>query len=450
MNRVLARFAIVLVIGSVFSCKQKVVEVNNEEINNPEFLHRGIKRLNDVVIYEIFSPPVASRIFSYASLAAYESLRWTDTSYPSLASRLNGFEELPKPEPGKKYQFAIAGIKALFEVTDRLTFTKDSSRITLKELLKEMKAKGIDEETYNNSIAFGEAMANAIWKRASVDHYKETRGMPRYSPNVLTGKWKNTSPDYLDAVEPFWTKMAPFVMDSSAQFKPVPPPPYDLNKNSQFYKEMKEVIDSSLALTDEKKNIARFWDDNAAAVTHVGHMMFANKKPSPGGHWMNITAIACKKTKADLLQSAYSYAAVAVTMYEAFISCWDEKFRSEYIRPITAINEFVDKNWQPLLQTPPFPEYTSGHSVVSSSIATVLTQLYGDNFAFTDDYELPYIGIKRSFPSFMKASEEACISRLYGGIHFRSAIVNGRTQGRNLGNYIVQRLNVQPFHFSGS
>jgi hypothetical protein len=450
MNRVLARFAIVLFFSSMFSCKQKVVEVNNDEINSPEFLHRGIKRLNDVVIYEIFSPPVASRIFSYASLAAYESLRWTDTSYPSIASRLNGFVALPQPEPGKKYQFAIAGIKALFEVTDRLTFTKDSSRITLQELLKEMKSKGIDEETYNNSIAFGEAVASAIWKRASADHYKETRGMARYSPSLLTGKWKNTSPDYLDAVEPFWTKMAPFLMDSSAQFKPVPPPPYDLNKNSQFYKEMKEVIDTGMGLSDEQKNIARFWDDNAAAVTHVGHMMFANKKPSPGGHWMNITAIACKKSNADLLQSAFSYATVAVTMYEAFISCWDEKFRSEYIRPITAINEFVDKNWQPLLQTPPFPEYTSGHSVVSSSIATVLTQLYGDNFAFTDDYELPYIGIQRSFPSFMKASEEACISRLYGGIHFRSAIVNGRSQGRNLGNYIVEKLNIQPFSFSGS
>ena len=450
MNRGLIRFVVIFSIAFFFSCNEQEVAVNNREINNPEFLHRGIRRLNDVVIYEIFSPPVASRIFSYASLAAYESIRWTDTSYPSIVSKLNGFSEMPAPEPGKKYQFAIAGIKALFEVTSRLTFTKDSSLITLREILKEMKANGIDEETYNNSLAFGDSVANAIWKRASTDHYKETRGMARYTPSVITGKWKNTSPDYLDAVEPFWTKMMPMVMDSSAQFKPVPPPPYDLNTKSQFYKEMKEVLDTVAALTEEQKNIARFWDDNAAAVTHVGHMMFANKKPSPGGHWMNITAIAAKKANADLLQSAFSYATVAVTMYEAFISCWDEKFRSEYIRPITAINEFLDKNWQPFLQTPPFPEYTSGHSVVSSSIATVLTQLYGDNFAFTDDYELPYIGIQRSFPSFIKASEEACVSRLYGGIHFRSAILNGRTQGRNLGQHIVEKLNIQQFRLTGS
>jgi hypothetical protein len=132
-----------------------------------------------------------------------------------------------------------------------------------------------------------------------------------------------------------------------------------------------------------------------------------------------------------------------VAMYEAFISCWDEKYRSEYIRPVTVINENADKNWQPLLQTPPFPEYTSGHSVVSSSVSTVLTELFGENFAFTDDYELPYIGIKRSFPSFIKASEEACISRLYGGIHFRSAIENGRTQGRALGAYILKKVKLR-------
>jgi hypothetical protein len=172
-------------------------------------------------------------------------------------------------------------------------------------------------------------------------------------------------------------------------------------------------------------------------------MMYANKKPSPGGHWMNITAVACRKDSADILRSAQAYAMSGIAMYEAFISCWDEKYRSEYIRPVTAIHEHVDKKWQPFLQTPPFPEYTSGHSVVSSSVATVLTRQFGDNFAFTDDYELPYIGIARSFPSFIKASEEACMSRLYGGIHFRSAIDNGRSQGRNLGAFILQKVRIR-------
>jgi hypothetical protein len=422
------------------SCKQDKPAAENMAAKDPAFIHRGIKRLNDVVIYEIFSPPVASRIYGYASLSAYEALRWSDSSYPSLAEKLKGFPEMPTPDPAKKYQFTVAGIKAMFDITLRLTFTKDSSRITMEALLKELKETGIDQETYDNSIAFGEAVANAIWQRATKDQYKETRGMARYTPSGLPGKWKNTPPDYLDAIEPFWTKIMPMVMDSSTQFRPVPPPPFNLKPGSAFYTELKEVIDTTKVLTEEQKNIARFWDDNAAAVTHKGHMMFANKKPSPGGHWMNITAIACQKTNADIVKSARAYAMSGVAMYDAFISCWDEKYRSEYIRPVTAINENMDKNWQPLLQTPPFPEYTSGHSVVSSSVATVLTKQFGDNFAFTDDYELPYIGIKRSFPSFIKASEEACISRLYGGIHFRSAIENGKTQGRKLGAFILERI----------
>src|SRR4030095_8410581 len=156
-----------------------------------------------------------------------------------------------------------------------------------------------------------------------------------------------------------------------------------------------------------------------------------------------ITAIACQNSKADILHSAQAYAIVAVTMYEAFISCWDEKFRSHYPRPVTMINLLLDKNWQPFLQTPPFPEYTSGHSVVSSSIAAVLTKLFGDNFPFTDDYELPYIGIKRSFNSFVQASEEACASRLFGGIHYKSAIENGKTQGRNLGAHLISTIHLK-------
>jgi hypothetical protein len=413
-------------------------------LNNPEILHRGIKRLGDVVIYDIFSPPVASRIFGYASLSAYEALRWSDTSYASLTKQLHGFGEMPKPEPGKSYAFSISAVKALFEVTMKLTSSKDSSRVTMEALLLELKEAGVDDETYARSITFGEAIAQTISKRASEDQYREVKGMARYSPSVLQGKWKNTPPDYLDAVEPFWTKMKPLVMDSSAQFKPVPPPPFSLDKKSAFMKELMEVMDSTKNLSEEQKNIARFWDDNAAAVTHVGHMMFANKKPSPGGHWMNITAIACRSSKADILKSAQAYAMTSVAMYDAFISCWDEKFRSEYIRPVTAINEFADRNWQPLLQTPPFPEYTSGHSVVSSAVATVLTKQFGESFAFTDDYELPYIGIQRSFPSFIKASEEACVSRLYGGIHFRSAIENGKSQGRNLGGFILNRVALHP------
>jgi PAP2 superfamily len=421
------------------SCDQKDKKQQSVNPTDAGYLNQSVIRLNDVVIYDIFSPPVASRVYAYSSLAAFEASRWMDTSYPSLTAQLNGFPAMPEPDPGKTYDFRVAGIRAFFSITQKLTFTKDSSRITEEQILKEMK-DGVDGEVFRSSLSFGEAIAEAIWQRALSDQYKEIQGMARYTPSDMPGKWKVTPPDYLDAIQPFWTMMKPLVMDSSSQFKPIPPPTFSTDKNSQFYKEMKEVYDVSKNLTDSQKNIARFWDDNAAAITYKGHMMFANKKPSPGGHWMNITAIAIRKKNLNWLQAAQTYALVAVSMYDAFISCWDEKFRSEYIRPVTAINEGLDKNWQPFLQTPPFPEYTSGHSVASATIAATLTSIFGDNFAFTDDYELPYIGIQRDFPSFIKASEEACVSRLYGGIHFMSAIVNGRSQGRALGAHIVGKL----------
>jgi hypothetical protein len=171
-----------------------------------------------------------------------------------------------------------------------------------------------------------------------------------------------------------------------------------------------------------------------------GHVMYATKKISPGGHWINITALACRQTKADVAKSTAAYACVSITLADAFISCWDEKYRSIVIRPETYINNYIDQSWMPLLQTPPFPEYTSGHSVVSSASAVVLTSLFGDNFSYTDSTENEFGLHPRSFTSFNQAAEEAAVSRYYGGIHYDAAIVNGLTEGRKIGNYVLQHL----------
>lgn len=421
------------------SCRDAVEEQAKPISHDVKLVHDMVGRMNDVVIYEIFSPPVASRIYAYSTLALFEASKGMDSSYKSLTARLNGFPAMPVPEPGKSIDFELAGTNAFFAIIQKFTFTKDSSKVTRDKMLTGMKA-GMDEQLYERSIAYGQAVADSIIKRAMTDNYKQVQGMPRYSVSEKPGHWKTTPPDYMDAVAPYWTMMKPLVMDSSSQFKPVPPPPFDLTKGSQFYREVMDVYEVSKNLTEEQKQIAMFWDDNPNVVVHIGHMMYSNKKNSPGGHWMNITSIACQKAKFDWMKSAETYALTATAMYEGFLSCWDEKFRSEYIRPVTVINENIDPNWEPMLQTPPFPEYTSGHSVASSTIAAMLTRIFGDNFSFTDDYEMPYIGITRSFPSFIKASEEACISRKYGGIHFTSAIENGKTQGRALGAYIIEKL----------
>ena len=171
--------------------------------------------------------------------------------------------------------------------------------------------------------------------------------------------------------------------------------------------------------------------------------MFALKKISPGAHWIGITEIIARNLKADFKTTVAAYTKVSIAIADAFISCWDEKYRSNLIRPETIINKVLDEEWYPILQTPPFPEYTSGHSVVSGAASVILTDFFGDNIAFDDDTELPYDLPVRSYRSFSHAAEEAAVSRLYGGIHYRKAINVGLKQGREVGDYVSEKLKLK-------
>jgi membrane-associated phospholipid phosphatase len=171
-----------------------------------------------------------------------------------------------------------------------------------------------------------------------------------------------------------------------------------------------------------------------------GHAMFATKKITPGGHWMSIVAIASREADADLIRSADTYMRTALALADGFITAWDEKYRSNLVRPETVINAYLDESWQPQLQTPPFPEYPSGHSVVSNAAAAVLTNMYGDGFAFVDSSEVSFGLPARSFVSFESAAAEAAISRLYAGIHYRPAIEHGAVMGRQVGALVNTRV----------
>jgi hypothetical protein len=306
--------------------------------------------------------------------------------------------------------------------------------------MEEFRDTGIPEDVFDRSIDYGNKVAEHVIDWSKKDNYKQSRSFPKYTIQNDEGSWKPTPPAYMDAVEPHWNKIRTFAIDSPQQFKPGKPTDFSKDKKSQFYKEAMEVHDVGVNLSEEQRAIASFWDCNPFVMNVKGHVMFATKKISPGGHWMNITHVACRKAKADFVQSAEAYVRVSISLVDGFISCWDEKYRSKVIRPETYINQYIDEAWTPLLQTPPFPEYTSGHSVISSSAAVTLTKLFGDNFAFSDSTEIEFGMPARSFTSFIQASEEAGISRMYGGIHYRPAIENGVTEGRALGNYILEKV----------
>jgi len=414
----------------------------NKEIKLPEatdVLHQNEKNLTALIIYDIFSPPVASRIYAYTSLAQHEALRHMDVAEASIVSKLKGFPALPQPQNGKPYNYLLAASVAFYTTMREMTFSKDTISKFEEETYASFRSN-LDEATFNNSSEFGKAISAKIMERARADNYKETRAKEKFFGSEDNGKWCPTAPDYLDGVEPYWMQIKAMTLDSSSQFDPGPPPHFSNDTIGEFYRMNKEVFETINKLSDDQKEIAYFWDDNPFVSHHKGHLMFNTKKQTPGGHWMGITSIACRKSNANVLKTARAYALVAVGLLDAFISCWDTKYRYRFVRPITVINQWFDRKWEPYLQTPPFPEYTSGHSTISASAATILTALFGENFAFHDDADKEYIDRERDFTSFMQAADEASVSRLYGGIHFRVSLNKGSDCGKKIGAMIMAKL----------
>ncbi len=405
-----------------------------------EILHQNQDQLTEVIIYDVFSPPVASRIYVYASLASYEAIRFSTNGAFSITGKLHGFTKMPEPEPYKEYDFTLAASKAFFNVVKNVRIFSVDSLKKYEESLFDYFRQRLDDSVYFWSVSFGDSVAAVILERAKNDGYAQSRGKPKYIGEAGPGKWKTTPPDYMDGVEWCWNTMKPMVMDSASQFRPASPPEFSLDTSCIFFKNLAEVYRINRSLTKEQMEIARYWDDNPMVMEHSGHLMFANKKITPGGHWMGICAIASKMDKADPVRTAGAYALTAIALYDGFIACWDEKYRSSFIRPVTVINDAVDPTWMPYLQTPPFPEYPSGHSTITAAAATVLTSVYGDNFAFRDTSDLRYIGMERTFKSFNEAAAEASVSRLYGGIHFSFSIEAGAEMGKRLGEFITLKL----------
>ena len=444
MKKGIKSLLIFIVISAIFvSCKNKEkVSDSTPPFENADIVHQNMDQLTRLIIYDVFSPTVASRIYAYTSLAAYETIRFGQPGkYPSIIAGLKDFKPLPQPEKGKSYDFSLAATKALFTVARKVTFSVDSFLVHENKIYGGFKNK-LDDSIYQRSVSFGQKIGELILARSATDNYPQTRGKPRFIGSEEPGKWRPTPPDYMDGVEYCWGTMKTFVLDSSSQFSAPPPPSYSKDTNSVFFKANLEVYNIEKNLTKEQKDIARYWDDNSLVIEHSGHMMFGNKKITPGGHWIGITAIACKKVKADEIKTAQAYALTSIAVFDAFVNCWQDKYTTNVIRPVTVISEQIDPDWMPFLQTPPFPEYPSGHSTITRAAATILTHLFGDHFEFHDTSDLEYIGMQKTFGSFIEAADEASISRVYGGIHYKHSVDEGATQGKKVGEYIIKKLNL--------
>jgi len=287
-------------------------------------------------------------------------------------------------------------------------------------------------------------VGNHIVKWASKDGYNERTGLGAYQIPEDISKWQPTGPDFMEAIEPHWSTLRTFVIDSASQFNPGGPTSFDTAANSDFYKGALDVYNIVNSGTPEKLEIAQFWDCNPNISYTQGHVMMYRQQNSPGGHWVHIAAEVVEAENLNPMEQANTFALTCITLADAFISCWEEKYNSDLIRPQTYINNYIDSTWNPILQTPAFPEHTSGHSVASASAATVLSHLFGDNYVFTDSTEVPFGLPARNFNSFYEASEEAAISRFYGGIHYMPAITLGVTQGKELAGYVLKKVKTHP------
>ncbi len=395
--------------------------------------------ITEVMVTDVASPPVAARIYAYTNLAAYQVISQSGGNFskgkiPSLSLPENQqSQSLKSPEFSAIYAIFLVGEKVM----------PSGYLLQEKQAAWEkwgLKNKLVSKKDLAAHLAFAKTIADQVLELAKSDGYIQLTALNRYTPTEGEGFWYPTPPAYMAAVEPEWRTVKPFFLKNLDEFDPKPMAPFDLNPGSSFRVQLDEVYHYGIKLNEEEKLIANFWDCNPFKVEFSGHMAIGVKKISPGGHWIGITGIAAHTQNLSFSETVYIHTLVGLTLHDAFISCWKAKYETNRIRPETVINEKLEPKWKPLLQTPPFPEYTSGHSVISTAAAEILTSYFGDNFEFLDSSEV-YFGLpEREFKSFNQAAAEAAISRLYGGIHFRDAIENGVDQGRAIGKFIWSKI----------
>jgi len=386
------------------------------------------------------APPPASRVIGYCGVAAYESVVGGMPDFRSLGGQLNDLDALPAADPGA-YHWPSVLNAALADVIVGLIPTANMPTLDAVAALE-----ASFEDLYDDTIAAsvltrsqerGADIATAIIAWSTTDGFA-TLNNCAYVPPVADGAWEPTAPAFAaNPLQPCWGQIRPMVLLFGAECPSLPPPTYSTSTTSAFYAEALEVrnivaeIKDNIAnmIPDDREDIGLFWADNPGGTG------------TPPGHWMSIVGQVVEQYDMTLADAVEGYARVGMAVNDAFISCWDMKYYYNLLRPISYIDALIEPGWTtlsaPELNTPPFPEYTSGHSVQSGAAARVLTDLWGD-LPFEDVH--PALAITRNYDSFDDAAEEAAFSRLYGGIHYRAGCVRGVQQGSCVGQAIVNNV----------
>jgi hypothetical protein len=431
---------------------------------------------------ERLTPPVATRLMAYAAVALYQGLSAATPSLPSLAGQLNGLDGVPGPAPGERYDATLVALAAEHVVLDSMfREALPTTRATLSGLVDSLRqervALGIGEPVRRRSEELGSRIGQAIVAWAAGDGFDSTRAKS-YTPPRGPGFWVNDAPasiyasqnlsavsefvaldnpnttlqpgamgdraliqnrpkpagasalpavDPAGATEPYWGTLRPFVLRRYDECPIVRPPSYSTDRTSPLYRENQEVVEVQRHLTEEQKAIALYWADNPGETG------------TPAGHWLAIASQLASQRGLSAEDAVRLFLLTAVAQADAFIAAWGYKYQFNLIRPRTYIRRVIDPAWEPLVPTPPFPEYPSGHSTQSAAASAVLGAVLGQ-VAFEDSTGLAIGHPVRRFRSFDEAADEAGWSRIYGGIHYHVGKSAGKAVGQCVGAKVIERL----------
>ncbi len=429
MNNLKRLFLFSMIVVAINGCQSE-----SKKKLDAHYLHDWNTALEKGIINDFFSPPVAGRMYTYPNLITYIILTNGKNNVQPL---LKNFPDLPKLESENR---ELVALYAFYFIAKKMVYSYNFLDEHLPIFEKEA-GKNFSKSELEIAKIKAEEISQIFLQWVAKDGYKESRSDTKFKLSGKVGAWKPTPNDFADAMEPNWTKIRTFFIDSSAQFtEKYKPYPFDIdNPNSDYYKDLKEVKNQVDQTTEAQLATSKYWDCSPLAVQHKSHAMYGEKKLTPGGHWLNIGRNISKQKKDHLLAAAKMYTLLSLSICDGFIACWDAKYHYDYIRPITAIQEHWDSDWETLILTPNFPEYPSGHSVISGVASTVLAGIYGDEISFTDNAEQPFGMEPRKFNSFTEACNQAAMSRFWAGIHYRKAIEDGVLMGREIGESVIKK-----------
>jgi hypothetical protein len=397
-----------------------------------EALHGWYRLVLELVRHTpTYSPPVAARTFGYLGVALHEALVPGRPELRSLAGQVAGLAPPPvRPgcDSGVLVDSLLAALVAAFFANTGPTGQRALARRA--ERSRERAAAGVPPAAVAESTAVARALAGHILAWAATDGGAviENLGFTRdYELKPGPAHWVPTNAIPLQQVPllPHWGTVRPFAMPSGSACTLPPPPDYSEEPGSAFHEEAMEVYRAVTSLSPEERAIALFWADDPML------------SPTPPGHWVSIALQCVERAGLPLEGRAEVLALLGVALADAFIACWEAKYRYDLLRPVTYIRRVIDPAFEPVITTPPFPEYPSGHSTCSGAAATVLRALLGDPFPFEDrTHEADGLAPRR-FAGFWEAALEASRSRLLGGVHFRSALEQGLAQGRCVAGHVL-------------